>query len=336
MTSSTPPNNDNPPKKRRLPHIPPRKETVETDVTSNNVSKHIVKRIQKGSVKLPNGTTYDLTIPAPTAEDIEWAEGCFEADQEERNKAASLAITEGSLWRLQFLLAMNKKQDNFIDINAFGQEDNDLTLLAHTALTEDNGADFAALLLSYGANIEKGGNPRWANHRNARDNTPMRAAIKNNSVEVVALLLDNEAQFYKDDFDEAKHVEIQEYLVKRFDVLGEVSQYSNLNAPQKRDSKWERIDDFSVAKISHLPGRMRLTKTFNFLAQEIDKVVEVLDAEGATTHPPSHETQQFDDVTHKGEIKQAHEKLLSLNGTPDDLKTYMGGKTKRGNSPKNS
>ena len=330
MDDKSPENKDTQ-KKIRVQHSTPRKEVTEKKMTSDNVSQHIVKGKQNGTLKLLDGSSYPLTIPAPTEEDIEWAKECFEEDKNTRNEAASKAITDGNLWRLHFLLAVEKKQGNFIDIDCFGEKETDHTLLGHTALLDEGGEDFAALLISYGAKLDKGGNPRWAGHQNGRENTPIRAAVKNNRVPLIQLLLDNGARFYKDDFKEAKHYETQEYLIHRFENLGNSLDFADLNSNKTydRDSKWDKVDDYTIAKTSNLPGRLRLTKTFNFLAHEIEKVTEVISNDDKTPNNVSYSSLSFDDLKHTDELEQAHEKLMDLKGKPKGLQHYIGKKKSR-------
>ena len=300
-------------------------------MTSDNVSQHIVKNKQSGTLKLLDGSSYPLTIPAPTEDDITWAKESFEEDKSTRNEAASKAITEGNLWRLHFLLAVEKKQGNFIDIDCFGEKETEYTLLGHTALLDEGGADFAALLISYGADLNKSGAPRWAAQNDGRENAPVRAAIKNNRVELTQLLLDNGARFYKADFEDAKNYEMKEYLIQRFETLGNSFDFANLNSNKTydRDAEWDKVDDHTIAKTSTLPGRMRLTKTFNFLAHEIEKVTEVISNDDDTPNNVSHSSISFDDLKHTDELEQAHEKLMDLKGKPKALQHYIGKKKSR-------
>jgi len=330
------PQNDNDKTPRILPHIKPRTQQQSTpvEITAENVEKHIHRKEQSGKIKMPNGDIYPIVVPAPDADDIEWAKECFEQDAEWRLKQASMAITDGNLWRLQFLLAVNQQQDGFLDIDGFGDRDNDYTLLGHTVL-EDDRAPFAALLLSYGADPEIGGAPRW-NRSKMRKYTPVGGAVENDQLDILKLLLDNGAQFYKEDFDTADHPATKAYLVTRFEELDDGTDLRNLNSPVKHESKWALLDDFTIAKTSTLPGKMRMTKIFNFLAQEIEKTTEILEADGdvkSVSHSP---TQSFDDLPHKEEIKQAHAKLLEKGGTPEAIETYTRSSntyTARGNRP---
>lgn len=328
------PRNDNDKTPRILPHIKPRSQPQSTpvEITAENLEKHIHRKEQRGKLKLPNGEIYPIVIPAPDEDDIAWAKDCFEHDEDWRLKQASKTIIDGNLWRLQFLLAVNQQKDGFVDINGFGEKDNDYTLLGHTTLEEDR-ADFAALLLSYGADPEIGGAPRW-NRSKTRKYTPVGGAVEHDRLDILKLLLDNGAQFYKEDFESADHPATKAFLVARFEELDDGTDLRNLNAPAKHDSKWAQMDDFTIAKTTTLPGKMRLTKIFNFLSQEIEKVTEMLEADGEVKNIFHAAPQSFDDVPHKEEIKQAHAKLLEKGGTPEALETYTrNGYTARGNRP---
>jgi len=304
----------------RLPTTPRPQNGKE--ITADNLEKMIHRNEQHGTIPMPGGEMRPVTIPAPTEDDIAWAKQSFEEDQEWRNKQASAAIIDGNLWRLHFLLAVNKQKDGFIDINSFGTKDDDYTLLGHTTLVEDEDRlDFAALLLSYGADTEKCGNTRFS-RSGKRKYTPLVSAIENGRIELIELFLDNGAHFYKEDFSEAETAPTKAYLAHRFSMLEDDSAYRNLNTPAAHGSKWAIIDNHAVAKISYIPGKMRLTKTFNFLSQEIDKVTEVLDTDGEVKSVSFGLTQSFDDVRHKEEIKQAHAKLKSLGGKPEALENY--------------
>ncbi|MBL1146650.1 MAG: hypothetical protein HND56_04600 [Pseudomonadota bacterium] len=330
------PRNEDKKTPRILPHIKPRSQpqSAPVEITADNVEKHIHRKEQRGKLKLPNGDVYDITIPAPDEDDIEWAKESFTEDADWRLKQASMAIIDGNLWRLQFLLAVNQQQEGFLDINGFGDKDNDYTLLGHTTL-EDDRTDFAALLLSYGADLEIGGSPRW-NRTKTRKYTPVGGAVENDQLEILELLLNNGAQFYKEDFEAADHPATKAYLVARFEDLDDGTDVRNLNSPAKHNSKWALLDDFTIAKTSTLPGKMRLTKIFNFLSQEIEKVTEMLEADGDVKNVSHSPLQSFDDVAHKEEIKQAHAKLLEKGGTPEAIETYTRSSntySARGNRP---
>ena len=121
------------------------------------------KEKQKIIVKMPNGTTEEMTIPAPTFYDLKWANIVNKKSKDWREKQASKAIIKSEIWKVLFLLEQtrihNKQNNNneYFDINCRGRRDKDMTLLGHTTFNDDtNRKDIAILLIAYGVDMEQG------------------------------------------------------------------------------------------------------------------------------------------------------------------------------------
>ena len=303
------------------------KKDLDPDATApTSFDTNAVMQKQEIQVRLPNGGVREITIRSANEDDKEWVKRLQNMDADDRRCVATSLIVENDLWRLMVLLetARIEREQNgntdYFDIDAQGSHDGDLTLLGHTSYNSAENVDAAAILLAYGADIEKGRGRRW---------TPLLNSMAGGKKKLMTLLIDNGAEVFEKDLEQASdRPEIQSYFLKKFGHMMQNHPHENLNDPALlaeydfTGTKWQKMDDYTIAKVTYSANRTCLNKIFNFRAQEIERFKEVLDRSKNVISVTDSILEDFASVAVKDEIRQAHEELSAQGGTLGPVSNY--------------
>ncbi|TNE27290.1 MAG: hypothetical protein EP349_09390 [Alphaproteobacteria bacterium] len=266
-------------------------------------------------VTLPKGNRKTLTIPAPDKKDLRWAKSLLKKPPEARGSDLCESCYKDKLWRVYFLLEQQKDippekraLDGAYEIREYFAQ-SPLNIAAINGYH-----DMAALLLSHGADID-------TKYTTRRD-TPLMKAINYDRLEIVKLLIRQEAKFYPDEFEKVSHPEIKEYLAQTVGhkLSPAVAQYGNLNKKKKPQTEnaviaWNKAGDDSIVKSVNLGGGMRLHTLFNFKAEHVLRYTESVNLKGQTiaVSAPS-AAEDFQRIRNRAEIDEAFRMFTSLDG----------------------
>lgn len=267
------------------------------------------------TVTLPKGDTKTLDIPAPDKKDLRWAKRLMKQAPEERGYQLCTSCREGNLWRVYFLLEQQQQTPPEKQVTDQAVEISEYFAQSPLNIAAMQGShDIAVLLLAHGADID-------TNYKTRRD-TPLMKAIYYDRLEIVKLLIGQEAKFYPDEFEQVSHPEIKEYLAQSIghSLAPGVAQYGNLNKKQKIKSgnaviAWNRAGDDSIVKSVELGGGMRLHTVFNFKAEHLLRYTESTDLKGQTiaVSAPS-AAEDFQRIRNRAEIDEAFREFLARDG----------------------
>lgn len=267
------------------------------------------------TVSLPKGDAKTLTIPAPNKKDLRWAKRLIRQTPEERGYALCQSCSENNIWRVYFLLEQQKQvppekrvTDQAVEIREYFAQ-SPLNIAAMQGYY-----DQAVLLLAHGADVD-------TKYTTRRD-TPLMKAITYDRLEIVQLLIEQEAKFYPDEFEKVSHPEIKEYLAQAVGhkLSPAVAQYGNLNKKQKTATDntviaWNKAGDDSIVKSVNLGGGMRLHTVFNFKAEHLLRYTESINLKGQTiaVSAPS-VAEDFQRIRNRAEIDEAFRVFLAQDG----------------------
>jgi len=267
------------------------------------------------TVSLPKGHQKTLTIPAPNKKDLRWARKLIKQAPEERGYELCESCFKNRLWRTYFLLEQQKQiapekrvTDKAVEIRDYFAQS------PLNVATMQGYHDMVVLLLAHGADID-------TNYTSRRD-TPLLKAINYDRLDIVKLLIEQEAKFYPDEFEKVSHPEIKEYLAQ---TVGQklspaAAQYGNLNKKQKTQAgnsviAWNKSGDDSIVKSTNIGGGMRLHTVFNFKAEHVLRYTESVNLKGQTIaiSAPS-AAEDFQRIRNRAEIDEAFRMFTSLDG----------------------
>ncbi|MBL1146649.1 MAG: ankyrin repeat domain-containing protein [Pseudomonadota bacterium] len=267
------------------------------------------------AVSLPKGDRQTLTIPAPDKKDLRWAKSLIKKPPEERGYELCESCYKNRLWRVYFLLEQQKDTPPEKRALDGAHEIREYFAQSPLNIAAINGYhDLATLLVSHGADID-------TKYTTRRD-TPLMKAIYYDRLDIVKLLIGQEAKFYPDEFEKVSHPEIKEYLAQTVGhkLSPAVAQYGNLNKKQKAKAVnavigWNKAGDDSIVKSVNLGGGMRLHTVFNFKAEHVLRYTESVDLKGQTiaVSAPS-AAEDFQRIRNRAEIDEAFRVFLAQNG----------------------
>jgi len=267
------------------------------------------------TLSLPKGDTQTLPIPAPDKKDLRWAKRLIKQPPEDRGYELCKSCNDNKLWRVYFLLEQQKQTapenrvtDKSVEISEyFSQRPLNIAVMR-------GNHSLAVLLLAHGADID-------TNYTMRRD-TPLMKAINYDRLEIVKLLIGQEAKFYPDEFEKVSHPEIKEYLAQTIGhkLSPVVAQYGNLNKKQQAKTgdaviAWNKAGDDSIVKSVNLGGGMRLHTVFNFKAEHLLRYTESINLKGQTiaVSAPS-AAEDFQRIRNRAEIDEAFRSFLAQDG----------------------
>ena len=259
--------------------------------------------------QIPDGLFVDM--PTPTEKDLRWADNLKTKSLEKLNKTLIDMVFVNKPWHVKTLLDSGADKNKKLMTMLFSSR---TTFDRENGLSISSGKgylDIVKIFLSYGTEIQT---------------YALRRAAKKKRLDICHLLIKHGAHHDQDNslvlrtarqLNDYKMIEFLEECGQKHDTppsedLETKIDIKALPAPEQNNS-WEIVDWDCISRTLKLPSDKRLTKLFNFSAQQVSTILEHTNTTG---HPIENLPQNFSDIQGDAEIDEAYKELCQKSNSP--------------------